>query len=74
MKYKVKDTFDKETRDAILRVLEIASDASTHELINTASYSSNDDKLADAANDVRLVRIAKSVLGYEHLSYEPIED
>lgn len=74
MKYRVKDTFDKETRDAILRTIHLANEYSQKALIEKARYSADHEAVLELAKDVRSVRLAESVLGFQYISYTEIQE
>lgn len=74
MKYKVKDTFNEETLNSILRTIEIARKCSEEALIDEAKYSSDHGAVVELAKDVRAVRLTGQALGYKYVSYAEIDE
>ena len=74
MKYKVTNKFDKETRDAIIRTIHLSNEYSQKALIEKARYSADYEAVVELAKDVRSVRLAEHVLGFEYVSYTEIAE
>lgn len=74
MKYKVQPTFNEETKNGILRAVNIAERAVADALIEHVRFSKDEDQTLKLAEDVRQVQLAYSILGYGSLSYEIIEE